>query len=70
MPLPSEMLESLRADLEDIEKRLASQEDIIADLRASGIDASAQEAKLDKVREDYRQLKTFYELQKRRAEAK
>lgn len=69
MALPKERLERIKVDLEEAEKSIKSIEEIIADLRASGIDASKQEEKLTTAKGYYRQTKMFYDLEMRRTES-
>lgn len=66
MPLPSEMLEDIKRRIDEAEDNLKSIEDVISDLRATGTDASAQEAKLKEAKEDLRRLRQFYERQSAR----
>lgn len=69
MALPIERLERIKEDLEAAEKSIKSIEEVIEDLRASGIDASKQEEKLTAVKNYYRQTKMFYDLEMRRVES-
>lgn len=66
MALPIERLERIKEDLEEAEKSIKFQEEVLEDLRASGIDASKQEEKLTAAKALYRQNKMFYDLQMRR----
>ncbi|GAI89131.1 unnamed protein product, partial [marine sediment metagenome] len=66
MALPIERLDRIKEDLEAAEKSIKSIEEVIDDLRASGIDASKQEAKLTTAKDFYRQTKMFYDLEMRR----
>ena len=68
MPLPKERLDKIKADLDEAKAQMSSIEDIIADLRASGINANEQEAKLREVRDYYRKTESFYNLQMQRLE--
>jgi len=67
MALPIERLERIKEDLEAAEKSIKSIEEVIEDLRASGIDASKQEEKLTAAKGFYRQTKMFYDLEMKRA---
>jgi len=66
MALPKERLDRIKEDLEAAEKSIKSIEEVIEDLRASGIDASKQEEKLRAVKDRYRETKMFYDLEMRR----
>jgi len=66
MPLPQELLEDIGKRLDEAKERMKSIEDVIADLRASGIDATKQEAELDKVKENFSKLSMFYGRQSKR----
>lgn len=68
MALPPERLERIKEDLEKAEASIKSIEEVIEDLRASGIDASKQEAKLTTAKDYYRQTKMFYDLEMKRLE--
>ncbi|MBA7574685.1 hypothetical protein ES708_16497 [subsurface metagenome] len=69
MPLPIERLERIKEDLEAAEKSIKSIEEVIEDLRASGIDASKQEEKLTAAKDFYRKTKMFYDLEMKRVAA-
>ncbi|MBA7582181.1 hypothetical protein ES708_24101 [subsurface metagenome] len=69
MALPKERLDRIKEDLETAEKGIKSIEEVIEDLRASGIDASKQEEKLTVAKGYYRQTKMFYDLEMRRVES-
>ena len=66
MALPIERLDRIKEDLEAAEKSIKSIEEVIEDLRASGIDASKQEEKLTTAKDFYRKTKMFYDLEMRR----
>ncbi|MBA7589745.1 hypothetical protein ES708_31834 [subsurface metagenome] len=69
MALPIERLERIKEDLAEAEKSIKSIEEVIDDLRASGIDASKQEELLRTAKDLYRQSKMFYDLEMKRLEA-
>ncbi|GAI75892.1 unnamed protein product [marine sediment metagenome] len=68
MALPKERLDRIKEDLEAADKSIKSIEEVIEDLRASGIDASKQEEKLATAKGYYRQTKMFYDLEMKRLE--
>ena len=69
MALPIERLGRIKEDLEAAEKSIKSIEEVIEDLRASGIDASKQEEKLTAAKDFYRKTKMFYDLEMKRVAA-
>lgn len=66
MPLPPEVLEEIKTKIDEAEERIKSIEDIISDLRATGIGIGEQEVKLKEAKEDLRKLRLFYERQRKR----
>lgn len=66
MPLPEEVMRQMKERLDSVKERMKSIEDVIADLRASGIDASRREEELAQLRETLRKWETFYDLQSKR----
>ena len=66
MPLPPELLEKIKATLDEAEKNIKSIEDVIADLRASGIDASKQEETLSSAKDRFKLMRLFYSKQEKR----
>jgi len=66
MPLPSEILEDIKSRIDEAEDTIKSISDVISDLRASGIDASKQEAALSKAKDSLRELRVFYGRQLKR----
>ncbi len=66
MPVPPEILEGIRKTIAESEEKIRSVEDVISDLRASGIDASKQEEALIRVKDTLKQLRLFYGRQSKR----
>ena len=66
MPLPPEVLDNIKKQMDEAEERIKSVEDVISDLRASGIDASKQEEALSKAKDTQRMLSVFYKRQSER----
>jgi len=66
MPLPENILLEMKVKIEEGEKAIKDIEDIVEDLRASGIDASRQEDELRSAKEILRKAKSVYELQRKR----
>ena len=66
MPLPPEVLEKIKTNLDAAETQLKSIHDVVVDLRASGIDAAAQEAEYNKLKDEYNKMVMFYGKQKAR----
>jgi len=63
MPLPAEVLNEIKNRIDEAEDSIRNVEDVISDLRATGVDASKQEEKLAEVKEELRRLRLFYERQ-------
>ena len=68
MPLPPEIMENIKKRLDEAEELVKSIEDVISDLRASGIDASKQEEKLEEAKKGLREMRLFYSKQQKRTE--
>ncbi len=68
MPLPPEILDRIKTNLDEADKSVKTLEDIVSDLRVSGIDASKEEADLDKVKGELTKLRLFYGRQTKRLE--
>lgn len=66
MPLTPELLEQIREKLDEAKKKRADVQDVLDDLRASGIDASAQVEKLKAIDEDIKRMDVFYGRQQKR----
>lgn len=64
MPLPKEVLEAVKVDLDEATSTLADMKDIVSDMRFAGMDTKAQEAKIDDLETAIRQMKVVYERQK------
>lgn len=67
MALPKETLDEIKSGLDKAAQGIKSVEETVSDLRASGIDASAQEAELKEAKDKFRQMQMFYNLQIRRS---
>jgi len=64
MPISPELLQQISEAVTEAKRHMDSAEDVIKDLRASGIDASVQEQALSEAKKSYNQLSMFYSLQK------
>lgn len=69
MPLPSEVLEKMKADIEGADALIKDIEETIHDMRESGIDALKQEERLREAKEVRRQSKSLYDLQMKRVKS-
>lgn len=69
MPLPPEVLEDIKSNLEAAEVRVKEIEEVLADLRATGVGVGEQEAKLKAAKEELRHMRLFYERQAKRVGA-
>ncbi len=63
MPLSPEILMNIKNQIEEADKSIKSIADVIVDLRASGIDASAQDTQLQNIKAELRKLQLFYSKQ-------
>jgi len=69
MPLPPEALEEIKTAMEAADKAVKLLEEIIADKRVAGIDASKEEERLTPLKENQRKWKVFYERQSKRPQS-
>lgn len=63
MPLPTEILQNIKNGIDEAETTIKSIEDVISDLRASGVDATIQEQSLRDAKAKLAQLRIFYSRQ-------
>ena len=66
MPLPEKTLAEIKKRVDEAKAKIAELEDVITDLRASGIDASKQEARLQPLKDELRKWELFYGYQEER----
>lgn len=64
MPLPKDILEGMKANMDEAEKLLADYKDIVTDMRLAGMDTAKMEERIDDMTERLRQQRFFYERQK------
>lgn len=69
MPYEVLPLEEMKARIDEMKARAKEWHDLIADLRASGLDALAREEELAALEAETRKWETLYSLQLKRAEA-
>lgn len=67
MALDNEALAQIKENVDNSRKLAKSIRETISDLRASGIDASVQETRLNALESDITKWETFYGLQSKRA---
>ncbi|GAI89492.1 unnamed protein product [marine sediment metagenome] len=67
MPLPKEVLETIKKRLDEAEEAVKSVEDVLADMRVTGIGVGEQEEKLKAAKADLRKLRLFYDRQVKKA---
>lgn len=60
MPLPKDILESIKGDIAEAEKALAELKDVVSDMRLAGMDTTKQDAEVDSLDDEIRKLKVFY----------
>ena len=63
MPLPKEVLANIKARLDEGDDYVKSVEDVLADLRITGVGVGEQEEKLKTAKADLRKLRLFYDRQ-------
>lgn len=68
MPLPADVLENISSKIEEARKKRAELQEVLDDLRASGVDANAQREKAAQIDEQLKQLSIFYKRQMKRVE--
>ena len=66
MPLPPDVLEEIKRKIDEAEDTIKGIEDVIADLRATGVGVGEQETRLKEAKDDLRKLRLFYERQTKR----
>jgi len=66
MALPRETLAKIAEQIEALKANIKEREEVIADLRAAGIDALRHEEVLERQKAELRKWETFYELEMRR----
>jgi len=66
MALPKETLAKIAEQIEALKANIKEREEVIADLRAAGIDALRHEEVLERQKAELRKWETFYELEMRR----
>lgn len=67
-PITQETLDKIGGRIEEAKGRIASLEDVLSDMRSSGINALEQEERLRALKEDLRKWQTFHELQSQRGQ--
>lgn len=66
MPLPEAVIREALERVVKAKKLIEDMEDVLNDLRASGLDTARQEEMLRHLREGLRKWESFYELQSKR----
>ena len=64
MPLPEEVLDSVKEDIDQGKALLAELKDVITDMRLSGMDTTKEDEQYATLSSDVRKLEVFYERQK------
>lgn len=67
MPIPKEILESIREDIDDATLALADLKSIVSDMRFAGMDTTRQDAEIAHLTEEIRKLRIFHDRQKAKA---
>lgn len=66
MPLPKEVLERVKVNLDKAEATLNEIIDVVSDMRLAGLDTSKQDIETENLRDEIRKRRIFYERQKAR----
>jgi hypothetical protein len=64
MPLPIEVLDSVKEDIEQAKLLMKDLKDVIADMRYAGMDIAKQEEELASLSSEIKKLEVFYDRQK------
>ena len=64
MPLPPEILESLKNDLDEAEASLEEVRDVVTDMRLAGMDTTKLDDRVETLRDEIRKRRVLYERQK------
>ncbi len=63
MPLPKEVLESLKRDIDEAEESLIEVKDVVTDMRLAGMDTAKFDDRLETLRDEIRKRRILYERQ-------
>lgn len=64
MPLPKEVLETVKGQIESAKSSLVELKEVITDMRLSGMDTTKQDEEYETLASDLRKLEIFYGRQK------
>ena len=68
MPLPREVLDSIKEDIDKAKTLLAELREVITDMRLSGMDTAKQDDQFEALSTEIRHLEGFYERQRVKSE--
>ena len=63
MPLPKEVLESLKRGIDEAEESLIEVKDVVTDMRLAGMDTAKFDDRLETLRDEIRKRRILYERQ-------
>ena len=64
MPLPKEVLESLKHDIDEAEESLKEVKDVVTDMRLAGMDTAKLDSELETLKDEIRKRRILYDRQK------
>lgn len=64
MPLPKEILESLKHDIDEADESLKEVKDVVTDMRLAGMDTAKFDSELETLKDEIRKRRILYERQK------
>ena len=67
MPLPKDILEKVKVNLDKAEATLNEITDVVTDMRLAGLDTAKQDIETENLRDEIRKRRIFYERQKARS---
>jgi len=67
MPLPKEVLETVKKDIDRATESLAKLKEVVSDMRYAGMDTTKNDTEIDRLDDEIRKLKIFYNRQAKKA---
>lgn len=67
MPIPKDILERMKASLDEAQGHLDNITDVLHDMRLAGIDTKVMDARFDELSDEIRKRRVLYERQKAKA---
>lgn len=67
MPLPKEVLETVKKDIDRASESLVLLKEVVSDMRHAGMDTAKQDTEIDRLDDEIRKLKIFHTRQVKKA---